>query len=125
MTLKTKLLVLLGFVLLAVGAIGIFVPVLPTTPFVLAAAGCFTGSAKLSGWLEKSRFFGDYIKNYRERTGLRRRTVVVSLAYLWTALGVSAALIQKTWAYVLMPCIGAAVTAHILFMVRPGRKKGE
>lgn len=119
MTLKGKLLIALGFVLLAVGAVGIFLPVLPTTPFVLAAAGCFSGSARLTGWLHKSRLFSDYIKNYKERTGLRKRTVIISLVFLWAMLGISIASIRALWSGILLPCIGIAVTIHILCMARP------
>lgn len=119
MTLKSRLLIALGFVLLALGTIGIFLPILPTTPFVLAAAGCFSGSARLTGWLHKSRLFSDYIKNYKERTGLKKRTVIISLLFLWAMLGISVAWTQALWAVILMPCIGTAVTVHILYMARP------
>lgn len=123
MTLKSRLLIGLGFVLLCLGAIGIFLPVLPTTPFVLAAAGCFSGSARLTGWLHKSRFFGEYIENYQKRLGLRRRTVVTSLTFLWAMLGLSAWKIGALWAYILMPCIGIGVTIHILYIARPRAPK--
>jgi len=119
MTFKSRLLIVFGFLLLGVGAVGVFLPVLPTTPFVLAAAGCFSGSAKLTGWLNKSRFFSDYITNYRERRGLEKRTVVKSLVFLWGMLGVSIAHIRAPWGYILLPCVGAVVTLHILYMARP------
>lgn len=119
MKLKSALLIAFGFLLLSIGAVGLFVPVLPTTPFVLAAAGCFSGSARLSGWLSKSRLFGDYITNYRERTGLRKRTVVISLVFLWGMLGISVVFIGALWAAILLPCVGVAVTAHILYMSLP------
>jgi len=63
--------------------------------------------------------FSDYIGNYRERTGLRKRTVVVSLIFLWAMLGISVGWIQTLWAAILLPCIGTAVTVHILYMARP------
>lgn len=119
MTLKSRLLIVLGFVLLALGAVGVFLPVLPTTPFVLAAAGCFSGSPRLAAWLSKSRLFSDYITNYRERKGLQKRSVAISLIFLWTMLGLSVAWLQALWAVILMPCIGAAVTVHILYIARP------
>jgi uncharacterized membrane protein YbaN (DUF454 family) len=119
MILKSKLLIILGFILLVLGGIGIFLPILPTTPFVLAAAACFSGNAKLTAWLRKSRFFSDYITNYKERTGLRKSTVLISLVFLWVMLGISILHIQSLWAYVLLPVIGIAVTVHILFMSLP------
>lgn len=123
MTFKNRLLTVLGFLLLGIGAIGIFLPVLPTTPFVLVAAVCFSGNPKLSAWLRKSRLFSDYITNYQERKGLSKRTVIKSLAFLWIMLGVSIALIKALWAGILMPGIGLAVTIHILCIARPKNDK--
>ncbi len=119
MKMKHRVLIILGFVLLGFGAPGIFLPLLPTTPFVLAAAACFSGNAKLTGWLHKSKLFSDYIKNYKERGGLQKRSVVISLIFLWTMLGISIAWLQAVWAAILFPCIGVAVTVHILCMARP------
>ncbi|MGI6176627.1 MAG: YbaN family protein [Christensenellales bacterium] len=120
---KSRLLIVLGFVLLAIGAAGIVLPVLPTTPFVLAAAACFSGSARLTAWLHKSRVFSDYITNYKERKGLQKRSVLISLTFLWVTLGVSVALIKALWAAIFLPCVGIAVTIHILYMAR--RPKGK
>jgi uncharacterized membrane protein YbaN (DUF454 family) len=113
---------MIGFVFLLIGAIGIFFPILPTTPFVLVAAGCFTSSKRLSEWLNKSKLFGEYITNYRERNGLSNRTVIRSLAFLWIMLMISAIVIHSLWAVILMPCIGIAVTTHILFIAKPKEK---
>ena len=114
-----KLLVILGFFLLGLGAIGVFLPILPTTPFVLAAAGCFSGNKRLSGWLHKSKFFSDYLTSYNERTGLKKRTVIISLVYLWIMLGISIVWLKTLWASIFLPMIGIAVTVHILYMSLP------
>lgn len=116
---KNRLLVILGFLLLGLGAIGIFLPILPTTPFVLAAAGCFSSNKRLSAWLQKSKFFSDYLTNYRERTGLKKSTVIISLLFLWIMLGLSIVLLKALWASILLPLIGIAVTVHILYMSLP------
>lgn len=123
MNFKNRLLIALGFVFLLMGTIGIFIPVLPTTPFVLLAAGCFTSSKRLSTWLEKSKLFGEYIINYRERNGLSKITVIKSLSFLWIMLMVSILYIHSPWATILMPCIGIAVTSHILVIAKPKEKK--
>ena len=119
MTVKQRLLIVLGFLFLIMGAIGIFLPILPTTPFVILAAACFGNSPKLTAWLNRSRIFSNYITNYKERSGLKKRTIVVSLVFLWVMLAVSVMCIQKVWAYIILPCIGIAVTAHILYMALP------
>jgi uncharacterized membrane protein YbaN (DUF454 family) len=123
MNFKKRLLIILGFVFLLLGGIGIFVPILPTTPFVLLAAGCFTSSKKLSNWLENSKLFGEYIVNYRERKGLSKKTVIKSLSFLWIMLAISVVHIGSLWAVILMPCIGIAVTVHILCIAKPKEKK--
>ena len=122
MRLKSSLFLMLGFLLLFIGAIGIFIPILPTTPFILVAAGCFTSNKRLSNWLIKSQLFGEYITNYRERKGLSKKTVIRSLSFLWTMLTISVICIHSLWAIILMPCIGVAVTIHIVMIAKP---KGE
>lgn len=104
-----------GFLLLALGAVGVFVPVLPTTPFVLLAAACFgSASPKLYRWLARTRFFGPFIENYRQKNGVPARTKVFALFFLWPLLILSMFLTRKAWVIVLLTLVGAAVTAHIL-----------
>lgn len=119
---KGRLLVILGFILLGVGAIGIFLPILPTTPFVLAAAGCFSGNKRLSAWLRKSKFFSDYLTSYSEHTGLKKSTVIISLVFLWVMMGISVACLKTLWASICLPAIGIAVTVHIIYMSLPKNK---
>ncbi len=125
---KTVLLVAAGFVLLALGAIGIVLPIWPTTPFVLAAAACFTGAPRIRAWLTRLPFFGEHLRNYRNRTGLSRRTVAVSLAFLWGMLALSGLMVRQLWLIALLIAVGAAVTVHIVWISRPRKgaeSKGE
>jgi len=119
MNVKNKLLIILGFLFLFVGTIGIFMPILPTTPFVLLAATCFSNNPKLNTWLHRNKIFSDYIANYKERTGLKKSTIIISLIFLWCSLMVSIACIKAVWAYILLPCIGVFVTVNILYMSLP------
>ena len=123
MTLKTLLLTGLGFVLLLLGAIGAFLPVLPTVPFVLAASACFSANPKCRTWLHKSAFFREYIDNYRHRAGLKRSTLAISLTFLWTALLLSMFAISQLWGFVLLSCVGIAVTIHLLCIARPKKRR--
>ncbi len=85
-------LVLLGFVFLAVGAIGVFVPLLPTTPFVLVAGACFLrGSRKLNVWLLRTRFFGRIIREWRAHQTIPRRAKRIALVLIVLSFGSSAA----------------------------------
>ena len=80
----------LGLICVGFGAIGIVVPLLPTTPFLLAAAACFCKSSdRMYFWLLNNRWLGDYIRNYREGRGLELKVKVTAIAVLWTTILVS------------------------------------
>ena len=108
-----------GFLCLFVGMIGIFLPILPTTPFLLIAIACFASSPKLSSWLLKIKILQDYYTNYNERTGLKKNTIIFSLCFLWVMLIISMIAIHSLWAFIVMPIIGIAVTIHVLMMALP------
>jgi uncharacterized membrane protein YbaN (DUF454 family) len=116
MHLRNRLLVGAGGISLAVGAVGIVVPILPTTPLVLLAAACFsTGSPRLRAWLEITPYFGHYIRNYKDKVGVPLRVKAVSLTFLWSVLAISAvALSFSGWMPMLLLVVGLCVTVHIL-----------
>jgi uncharacterized membrane protein YbaN (DUF454 family) len=108
-----------GVVLLGLGAIGIFLPILPTTPFVLVAAACFSGTPALRSRVMKIPFIKEYIMSYKAGAGLSNQTVAVSLSFLWVVLAASALLSRKPWLAWLLFGIGVAVTIHIAAMSKP------
>jgi len=117
MPVRRLLLIVAGFACLAIGLVGIIVPVLPTTPFALLAAACFARSSpRFLAALERSRLFGPFIANYRYGTGITMARKVFTLAVLWTGLIASMALVQRLWITVLLAVIGCGVTAHLLMM---------
>jgi hypothetical protein len=77
-------LIILGSVFVGLGFIGVFVPLLPTTPFLLLAAACyFKSSEKFYNWLIDHRWFGPYLRNYREGkrfSGKQKAALVVLIA---------------------------------------------
>ena len=112
---KNLLLIILGVTFLGLGAVGILLPVLPTTPFVLAAAACFSaGSQRLDNWLRQSRLFGPYIENYRTKQGISKLRKVVSIAFLWAGLLISMAVVRTALIVVALSLVGACVTVHLL-----------
>jgi len=122
MGLKQILLLLAGFLCLGFGSVGVVLPGLPTTPFVLLAAACFSASnEKMARWLEKNRVFGPYIENYRTRAGIPLWLKCASIASLWTGLITSMVLTQAVWAYILLGIIGIGVTVHLL-MIKTKKK---
>lgn len=112
---KRYLLLILGFFLLGLGALGILLPVLPTTPFVLVAATCFAGSSPVVyKWLVSTRYFGDFIENYRNHTGVPMNVKAVALGFLWGILLLSAFLSANLYITLLLAVVGICVTIHIL-----------
>ncbi len=125
MRLKTILLSGLGFVFLGIAAIGIFLPIWPTTPFVLLSAACVTSSPRIKARIMKIPFFNEHIQNYEQRCGLSRKTVRISMVWLWGMLCVSAVISKSFWVSVLLLIVGAAVTVHILCMAKAKAEKKE
>jgi uncharacterized protein len=114
MKLKNSILIIIGIFSLSLGAVGIFLPVLPTTPFVLLSAGCFSiSSPKLADNLMKSKYFGSYIENYRYKTGVPRSVKIRAILFLWTGLLISMLIIRKIMIIGLLILIGSLVTIHL------------
>jgi uncharacterized membrane protein YbaN (DUF454 family) len=113
---KKWLLIAAGTACVCLGVAGIFLPLLPTTPFLLLAAACYAGSSKkFYRWLISNRWFGDYIRNYREGRGLTAKVKLLSVLSLWATIGYSAGFIVQSYMIrVLLIGIAVAVSAHIL-----------
>ncbi len=96
--------------------IAIFVPLLPTTPFLLLAAACYAkGSKKFYSWFINNRFSGKYISNYLERRGVPAKTKILSILLLWLTIGYSAIFVVPVLiGKVILVIIAVGVTLHIL-----------
>ena len=107
-----------GIIALGMGTIGVFVPLLPTTPFLLLAAACFIRSSdRLYSWLIHHRWFGSYIRNYREHRAITLRAKVLSLSLLWGVIGYSAIFVPHSWwLRVLLAGVAIGVTIHLLHL---------
>ncbi|MFA5488097.1 MAG: YbaN family protein [Candidimonas sp.] len=105
----------LGIVALALGALGVVLPLLPTTPFLLLACACFMrGSLKLHQWMLSNKVFGTYLNDYQSGRGLSLQAKATVLAMLWATLAVSAWHIEHNGLRVLLCLPGIAVTIYIL-----------
>jgi uncharacterized membrane protein YbaN (DUF454 family) len=109
-------LIIAGTICVSLGVAGIVLPLLPTTPFLLLAAIFYAGSSpRFYHWLMNNRWFGMYIKNYREGKGLTLTTKIVSLLSLWVTIGFSAIIIVPWIAgKLVLLAIALGVTIHIL-----------
>lgn len=114
---------LAGGGLVAVGVLGIFLPLLPTTIFLLGAAACFGKSSPGAyRWLTTNRWFGRYLREYREERGATAGTKLFSIASLWIGIGAAGYFVRAMpWLDVLLVAIAMAVTFHLLSLRTVGR----
>ena len=112
------LLIAAGTLCVALGLLGILLPLLPTTPLLLAAAACYARSSpRLRRWLLSNRLFGRYLRDYAEGRRLSLTLTVLILVLLWVPVGISVWRVipaELWWARVLLPAVALGVTAHIV-----------
>ncbi len=110
------ILITTGTVFVGLGIIGIILPILPTTPFLLLAAACYARSSKrFYNWLINNKWIGTYIKNYREGKGVPLKIKVFTISLLWITILFSIFfIIQISWIKIILLIIAAGVTIHIL-----------
>lgn len=113
-----------GTLFVALGIIGIFLPVLPTTPFLLLAAACYARSSdRFYNGLMSNRVFGNYIRNYREGRGVPVKVKIVSITFLWASISISMLLVVfDILLRLILLVIAIAVTLHIA-SIRNYRKR--
>ncbi len=88
------LLITIGLLSLIFGIIGLFLPVMPTVPFLLLSAYCFSRSSKtLHNWLINHRFFGRFVKS---NDGIPMKTKIIVILFIWASIITSAVFIVKT-----------------------------
>lgn len=126
---KRYLLITLGSLSLGLGVIGIFLPLLPTTPFLLLAASCYVNSSPaLYAWLLKRKYLGEYIRSFREHRAIPLRAKVVSVSLVWaTLLYCAVFVVSHLLLRFIFILLAAGVTVHILSYntLRKPKKKAE
>lgn len=109
------MLIFIGTVSFGLGIIGVFVPVLPTTPFLLLSSFCFIRSSKrMHTWLINNKIFGEYIYNYMTYRAVRKSVKIKALIFLWVSLLISIFTISNLYLDILLLLIGISVSAHII-----------
>ena len=116
MQFKNHLFIALGFITLLLAIVGIFIPLLPTTPFLLLSAALFfRGSQKLYDWLTNHKIFGEYIRNFREHKAIPLTTKIFAVATLWAVILSTAFFVFDRWLIRgILIVIAIGVTIHIL-----------
>jgi hypothetical protein len=113
---KRKLLLVAGTVFVVLGVIGIFLPLMPTTVFLLLAAACYMRSSeKFYRWLINHRILGGMIRDYREGRGIPLRNRLITTLLLWATIGASGYFfVENDWVRLLLGVIAVGVSAHLL-----------
>jgi len=110
------ILTIIGFISVGLGILGIFLPLLPTTPFLLLAAACFSkSSTRFYNWLLSNKLFGKYIKNYREGLGIPLKIKISTISLLWiTIIFTVIFAVDILFVKIILIFIAIGVTVHIL-----------
>jgi len=124
-TAKRRLLIGAGTLSTGLGIIGVFIPILPTTPFLLLAAACYMRSSeRFYQWLINNRIFGAYVRNYIEGRGMPVRMKIFIILLLWLTIGLSVTFgVQNIVIRIVLICIAIGVTAHVALIKK--RKIGD
>ncbi len=115
---KKNALIVCGTMSVGLGTIGIFIPLLPTTVFYLLAAYCYAHSSqKFYNWLITNRWFGEYIRNYREGRGIPLKQKIFSISLLWLTIGYSVwFVVSLWWVRLILLAIAIGVTIHLVVL---------
>jgi len=114
-TVKRRMFIAAGSISLGIGIIGIAVPLLPTTPFLLLSAYCYSrGSRRLRDRLLSNKIFGGYLKNYLEGKVMSRKAKICSLGILWGVIGFNVVfVVDSILIRIILLAVASGVTVHI------------
>ncbi|KAA0911561.1 YbaN family protein [Pusillimonas sp. ANT_WB101] len=120
----TKLLLnVIGTIALILGIVGIFVPLLPTTPFLLLASACYVrSSTRMNNLLIGNRHLGPYLVAIQTGQGIPLRSKIVAIVMLWASLAFSAWYVPLSWVRPLLLIPGIGVTWYLLKMKTAGKE---
>lgn len=107
----------LGTISLVLGIVGAFLPLLPTTPFILLSAYLFARSSpQMNNWILNHKVFGKIIYDYKVDKSISLHSKVIAISMLWMSIlsSVFIFLSGKLWLQILLICIAAGVTIHIV-----------
>ena len=110
------LLIILGSISLVLGVIGIFLPLLPTTPLLLLSAALYVRSSeKMYQWLIHHKYLGTYIRNFREHRAIPLRAKIISVSMVWISLiYCSITISENLWIKAMFIVLAIGIGWHIL-----------
>lgn len=122
---KKVLFITIGCVSIVLGIIGIFVPGLPTTPFLLLSSWLFyKSSRRLHDALHRSKYLGSYISRYQDKRGVSIWSKLITIALMWTMISISAfGILENGHLRIVLLLAGAVGTGSVLFIVPTAKKR--
>lgn len=104
-----------GCLAVVLAILGVFLPLLPTTPFLLLASACFArGSDRLHRWLLNHGTFGQYLRNFEQGRGIPARAKLLALAMMWTSIGYAVWRYPQWWLKAGLLLIAIGVSIYLL-----------
>lgn len=118
MGIRKAVLIFFGTLCVGLGVLGMFLPLMPTTVFLLLAAYCYSRSSEtFHNWLMNNRYLGKYISSYKTGKGISVSQKITTIAVLWISIGVSIWLLAASfWPTLMLLAVAVGVTVHLLWI---------
>lgn len=108
---------MIGTIALALAVLGIFLPLLPTTPFLLLASACYVrGSEQMHRRLLGNPLFGEYLRNIEEKRGIPLRAKIIAIALLWTSILLSVYTVKSMPLQIMLIMVATGVSIYLARM---------
>ena len=121
------ILICCGWVSIVAGVIGIFLPLVPTVPFLLLAVACFArSSVRFHSWLVDHTHLGPLLRDYLKGKGIPLRAKRLAIGMVWVSFPASTFLFaQALWLKVLLMAVAAGITLYLLSLPSPEEKRPD
>lgn len=118
MNIRKAILIFVGTVCVGLGVVGMFLPLMPTTVFLLIAAYCYSRSSdRFHEWLLNNRWCGEYIRNYKEGKGMTARHKITAILTLWSSIALSIWFLNaRFWPTLALAVTAASITLYLLLL---------
>lgn len=115
---KRKLFLFLAWFFVLLGAIGIAIPILPTTPFLLLAVWFFSKSSqRFHKWILNHKILGEYVRSYQNGKGIPLKIKIRTILLLWLTIFISMYFVQdKIWLVIMLFVVAVLVSVHIIMI---------